>query len=1078
MVTYFNVPKQRPAPGTLSELGTDMFIQDATGGNWVALQGNEPPLRAGQLIELQGVTTQTDFAPDIAKPHWKVLGSAAMPVPVHAEYGRLASTQEDSLWVEIEGIVRSAEVRTGYLRLEIEMYGGSVLGYVPDFNSPLPPHLVDSKVRIRGVCGALFNARNQIRGINLLIPALDEVKVIQPGAADPFSIPAQSVGSVLRFTLGGATGHRVKLHGIVTLQRPGRYLFLNGQDGSIRVDSVQPSLLHPGDEIEAVGFPAIGEYGPLLQEGIFRILKHTSSPAARKATGEQLLEGASDGELVQVEAQLLDRTLTPGEQILIAKSGRVMIESQLNDPRAVSRLMAIEPGSRLRITGVCTAATGSTSESGAVRLLLRSPEDILVLSRPPWWTFRHALWVFAIMVGLIAAITAWLAILRRKIRGQTETIRRRLESEAALEHRYRELFERNLAGVYRMTHEAQIVDCNDACARILGYSDREELLRDGSKDTFGLRDGIVGRLSADNRITSAELALRRKDGSGIWVLINANLAESDTGSLIEGTIVEITELKRTVKTLEERTTYLDALIVNNPLAIAVMDPERKLLMCNPAFEQLFLFNAAELIGRSIEASIVPSEDRSSIEQDLKDLAAGETISYVTRRRRKDGALIDVEVYGVPLVIDGQVVGCYGIYHDIGDRVAAEAALRAAKDASEAANRAKTRFLANMSHEIRTPLNGVLLAAELAAAENPSPLQKEYLDTIRNSGQSLLVLLNDLLDLSKIEAGKMELHFTDFSIRNCLSECMALLGARAQQKNLGLTATADENIPDLVSGDLLRLRQVLLNLVGNAIKFTDFGSVAVKVECLSQSDGELICHFSVEDTGIGIPAEKHSLVFREFEQADGEATRRFGGTGLGLAISGKLVHLLGGTIWLESEVGRGSTFHFTARFHPATAATNVASPSSSALQPIEATGPLRILVAEDNLVNQHLALRLLEKQGHFVVAVGNGIEALHASSEQLFDVILSDVHMPEMDGIEFTRSIRAREASTGAHIPIIAMTASAMKEDRDACQAAGMDGYISKPICPEELLATLARVIHSVGSERAENLALTGSSAIR
>ena len=491
--------------------------------------------------------------------------------------------------------------------------------------------------------------------------------------------------------------------------------------------------------------------------------------------------------------------------------------------------------------------------------------------------------------GLILAITTWLVLLRRKIREQTQTIRRRLENEAALEHRYRELFERNLAGVYRMTSEGRLLDCNDACARILGYAQREELLRAGSEESVGLRGAIAGEVSADSTLTGVEISLRRHDGREIWVLVNAKLSETETGALIEGTIVEITELKHTVKTLEERTTYLDALISNNPLAIAVMDPEGRILMCNPAFEHLFLFNTSELIGRRLEECIVPVPQKSEVAHAFKDLAAGATIFNVTRRQRKDGMQIDVEAHGVPLVIDRQIVGCYAIYQDISDRVAAEAALRAAKEASEIANRAKIGFLANMSHEIRTPLNGVLLAAELAGAENPTPSQQEYLNTIRTWGESLLLLLNDLLDLSKIEAGKMELQSEDFSIQRCVQECVNLLATRAQQKHLELSAEIDARIPEFVRGDCLRLRQIVLNLIGNAIKFTERGSIALKAEFLSQASKEIICDFSVQDTGIGIPADKHSLVFREFEQVDQTATRRVGGTGLGLAISAKLVH---------------------------------------------------------------------------------------------------------------------------------------------------------------------------------------------
>jgi len=268
-----------------------MFIQDRSGATWVSVDKNATSLQPGQWIELTGITAQPGFAPDIIKPRWRVLGSAGMPVPVRAEFGRLASTNEDSRWVEVEGIIRAAKKRPGNLRLEIALDGGRATGYVPDFYSYIPAGLVDARVRIRGVCGALFNSKNQVRGINLFIPTLADIQIIERGAADPFMLPLQTVASVLRFTVGGATGHRVRIHGVVTLQHRGQYLFLTGTDGSIRVESIQQTDLRIGDEIDAVGFPAIGQYQPLLQEAVFRVVGWASPGAPQRVTGEQLLGG-------------------------------------------------------------------------------------------------------------------------------------------------------------------------------------------------------------------------------------------------------------------------------------------------------------------------------------------------------------------------------------------------------------------------------------------------------------------------------------------------------------------------------------------------------------------------------------------------------------------------------------------------------------------------------------------------------------------------------------------------------------------------------------------------------------------
>lgn len=479
-------------------------------------------------------------------------------------------------------------------------------------------------------------------------------------------------------------------------------------------------------------------------------------------------------------------------------------------------------------------------------------------------------------------------------------------------------------------------------------------------------------------------------------------------------------------------------------------------MCNPAFEKLFLFNAGEVIGRSIDKFIMPPELADEGQEHLRMLDEGRIVFKKTRRMRKDSTLVDVEAYGVPLFIEGRASGCFAMYLDIHDRVAAEAELRRMKEAAEAANRAKSAFLANISHEIRTPLSGVLMAANLAVAENTSPEQKEYLDTIIACGKSLQLLLNDVLDLSKIEAGKMELQASDFSIRECLTDCIRLWGNNARQKGLALTLALEDDIPDLISGDALRLRQIILNLVGNAIKFTEHGSVTVSARSNVWSNGQLSVVFSVKDTGIGIPLEKHSLIFREFEQAEDTTSRIFGGTGLGLAISSKLARLMGGEMWLESAVRRGSIFHFTANFKPVSGIRK----SNVVIEPGRSGDRLNILIAEDNAVNRRLATRQLEKYGHVVTAVDNGKKAVEISTAHMFDVILMDVHMPEVDGIEATRQIRQQEISTGMHVPIIALTAGAMKQDRDACLEAGMDAYLSKPINPEELLSTVSTVLRS------------------
>ncbi len=385
-------------------------------------------------------------------------------------------------------------------------------------------------------------------------------------------------------------------------------------------------------------------------------------------------------------------------------------------------------------------------------------------------------------------------------------------------------------------------------------------------------------------------------------------------------------------------------------------------------------------------------------------------------------------------------------------------LRQAKDAAEAASRAKGEFLANMSHEIRTPMNGILGMTGLALEATSAVEQREYLALVKASGESLLQLINDILDLSKIEAGKLDLESIAFDTRQLVADTMKLIEWRAAQKALALDWHVAREVPAALHGDPMRLRQVLLNLLSNALKFTDSGKITVRMTVDPQSapQGEegVTIRMTVADTGVGIPPEKHDSIFENFTQADGSTTRKYGGTGLGLAISARLVSMMGGRIWVESEPGRGSTFHLTVSLTPA--------PPVPRELPVAAPAPalasLRVLLAEDNEVNQLLARRLLEQAGHKVTAVGNGLEVLAALETGTFEVILMDVQMPELDGFAATAAIRAAERQTGMHQPIIAMTAHALKGDRERCLEAGMDEYISKPISAAQLHAVLREAI--------------------
>ena len=522
--------------------------------------------------------------------------------------------------------------------------------------------------------------------------------------------------------------------------------------------------------------------------------------------------------------------------------------------------------------------------------------------------------------------------------------------------------------------------------------------------------------------------------------------------------------------------FLLHMILNNlPDFIYFKDLDSRFLRVSRAHaNRLGLATPSDAIGTRDNDYFPQAYAEAARDDELKLIRTGQNI----RGREEhavwpDGSESWVATTKLPLRDEnGEIVGTFGISRDISELKSTAASLERAKQAAEAASRAKSEFVANLSHEIRTPMNAIIGMAELLVRAGLDDLRTQQAKTILESGESLLSLLNDILDFSRIESGRIELDPIPGDVAECARGTIRMLSVRADEKSIRLHCQVAPDLPKLVLADFVRLRQVLVNLIGNALKFTSEGQVTLSVEPVERDemhrdDNQASIRFAVSDTGIGIPSDKLDVIFEEFEQADKSTTRQYGGTGLGLAITARLVRLMGGQIDVQSEVGQGSTFSFTLTFPVVVSSGNEPSgeaPSATSTQAAKSRHPLRILLAEDGVTNQRVATMMLEDLGHDVSVAVDGREAVELSAGDDFDLILMDVEMPEMDGLEATRLIRERERGTSTHLPIIAMTAHAMATDEQRCLDAGMDAYIAKPIRQDTVFETIERLLYGDSSD--------------
>ena len=1066
VVTYYD-PDTDPKTGAF-------FGCDSTGCICVLVPPRPIlPLHPGTVIDLTGVSEPGNYAPIVIGSDIRVVAQSHLPPkPPRRSLAQLMTGADDGQWVEVEGVVHSVAQAEHNATITLALQDGLIHGITPLEPGADYASLVDATVLVHGNAAPVWTKNGQMVGARLLFPSLAQIKIEAPAPANPFSLPVRPINSLLRFAPDVTFVHRARVRGQVTLQWPGRWLYI--QDGSqgLFIPTVQRTPLKLGDVVDVVGFPAMGEYSLMLEDAAFKPAAAGQLIATASVTAQDAMRGDYDAKLVQIQGQLVNQDLASEYPTLVMSSGGMLFFAVLPSGTKAEEIASWPVGSEVQLTGVCSVQVDkylSAQREGAAlpvsfRVLLRSPRDVVVLQKPSWWTASRILMLLAICVFIILFGTLWVAALQKRVRERTETIRASLESTAE--------------GILVVDSAGGIVTYNYKFVKMWAVPEEILMLRN--------RRALV-------KIIGPQL----------------------------------------------------------------IDPEAFLSKTEAAYA-----------------------DPRTKTDDVVEL--------------KDGRVF--ERHSEPQTVRGKNVGRVWGYRDVTDRRRAEQELKIAKEAAEAANRAKNEFVANMSHEIRTPMNGVLGMIDLLLDTELNPDQHECASLAKAAADSLLTIINDILDFSKIEAGKLELESIEFNLRDSLAPAIKTLALHAHQKDLELIFDIRPEVPEQIVGDPSRLRQIIINLIGNAIKFTERGEVGLRVACDSITPDGVRLDFAVSDTGVGIPPEKQKLIFEAFSQADGSTARRFGGTGLGLTISSRLVEIMGGKIWVESALGQGSTFHFTANLgagkevvetHPASAPASLAGLAALVVEDnatnrgileemlsrhgmrpklaesgvvalkflkqaedsfaiiltdlnmpemdgftlveqlrhspelagkakiimltsagqrgdaarcrelgvaayltkpvsqselLEAivrvlgiSGPqpepaalitrhtiregkkeLRVLLAEDNTVNQKLATRLLEKHGHCVTVTSNGREALAALDRENFDAVLMDVQMPEMDGFEATAAIRAREQHTGKHLPIIAMTAHAMQGDRERCLAAGMDDYISKPIKIRELTDVLEK----------------------
>jgi len=683
------------------------------------------------------------------------------------------------------------------------------------------------------------------------------------------------------------------------------------------------------------------------------------------------------------------------------------------------------------------------------------PQGSMVFDLQPSIYEKYNPLILALATMLLSIVLGLVTISVLNIRQRSGTGKELKESE----QKYRELSLQLPQTTFELNALGNLVFINRFGCQVLGYTHDD--LQAGLNILQIVAEDDKERVSEDISLAmqgnaqAKEYRLKKKDGSTFpAIAYSIPIVKEGRTVGLRGIFLDISERKRTELALKESENKFRVLAEKSLVGVYIVQ-DWKFKYVNPRFAEMFGYRVEEMISKMGPRDIAPADELEKIADRIQNKLAAEngSLYYEIMGITKKGDLVNIQVFGSITTYESSPA-VVGTALDITERKHIEEDLMRAKEAAEAAARVKSEFLANMSHEIRTPMNAVIGMTSLILETDLNSEQKEYLETIKNSGQALLTIINDILDFSRIESGKIDLECHPFTLSSCIEEAVNLISTLALEKGLKLHFDAEGEIPEAIAGDESRIRQVLVNLLSNAVKFTQEGEIEVKAKASKLADDNYEIQFSVRDTGIGISQETMDRLFQPFSQADASTSRKYGGTGLGLAISKRLVELMGGRIWVKSGEDKGSTFHFTIMARRSIIPVNKALPILTHRDMPKHNRERSILLAEDNTVNQRMAILMLKKLGYKADNVANGREALAALESKSYDLILMDVQMPEMDGLQATREIRKRWPVGGPKI--VALTAHAIAGDREKCLEAGMDDYLCKPINLEDLKITLER----------------------